>query len=127
MAWIDSSGYVSLLVNGRQVREHRVVAERMLGRPLLPGEQVHHLNGTKTDNRPENLEVVTSRDHQVEHWREGHYDERVRAQTKPEAACSDCGWFGRLRARGMCKSCYHRDYYLRNPEKWATRDSARKR
>ena len=118
MAWIDSSGYISLLHEGRQVREHRLVAERMLGRPLKPNEHVHHKNKVKTDNRPENLEIVDNSSHVRHHWQEGHYDPRVKMQTKPDAECSRCGAFGRLRARGMCQKCYHRDYYERHPEKW---------
>lgn len=37
--------------------EHKIVMAAMIGRPLLPGENVHHLNGVKNDNRPENLEL----------------------------------------------------------------------
>lgn len=40
--------------------EHRVVAEEILGRKLKPGETVHHMDGNKRNNRPENIRVFRS-------------------------------------------------------------------
>jgi hypothetical protein len=42
---------------------HRVIAEQMLGRALLKGEIVHHIDGNKHNNDPANLQVMTQSEH----------------------------------------------------------------
>lgn len=49
--------------------EHRVNAAALIGRPLKPGEVVHHLDGNKDNNAPHNLIVMSS---QKAHAKLGH-------------------------------------------------------
>lgn len=62
---INAAGYKVLTVNGEPEYEHRVIA-----RPKI-GQVVHHKDGNKLNNHPDNLEILSSQsEHMKQHWKE---------------------------------------------------------
>lgn len=66
--WINDRGYMEgriWLPNGKKktVKKHRLVMESIIGRPLLPTEDVHHVDGNRLNNDPSNLRLMTHGGH----------------------------------------------------------------
>jgi hypothetical protein len=50
-------------IGGKYILEYRLIAEQKVGRLLNDNEIVHHINGDVTDNRLENIELMTQAEH----------------------------------------------------------------
>lgn len=71
-----ASGHIMIYKDGRYQYQHILNAEKKIGRKLRPSEIVHHKNGRPSDNRPENLVVMTRGEHNTvdpQHHNGGRY------------------------------------------------------
>jgi hypothetical protein len=96
---VNSNGYLVVRRGGVTYYVHRLEAAAMLGRELRPGEQVHHRNGNRQDNRHRNLEIVTAREHALLHLRDrckrGHEWTAENTYHRPDKGTRQCRACGR--------------------------------
>lgn len=97
---INSRGYVVVTQpDGSRVLEHRLVWEAAHGR--IPSRHViHHINRERTDNRLENLQLLSWGEHSALHNRE---------EPKMSARTPTCHPDRKHRAHGLCGACYQRE------------------
>lgn len=88
---------------GTHVYRYRLVIEKHLGRYLHKKEVVHHKNGDHSDDRLENLEIMT----QAEHARLHHKIKMAGRWSYNFKNCVVCGTTNRKhKAHGKCRACY---------------------
>ena len=92
--YVDDNGY--LRFRDSNTLYHRWVKEKELGRRLEKGEIIHHINSNKLDNKPENLQILTAKEHYKIHVVPIGYDKytisvnfKLVQQTRREAQISE--------------------------------------
>lgn len=106
---INGKGYKEIFINGKQVKEHRYLMEQHLDRKLTRQETIHHINGIKTDNRIENLQIVTQSEHDVITFKKSFTTHGMRNCTKCKKILPVDNFYVhngvRDGRRSMCKKC----------------------
>jgi hypothetical protein len=69
MTGVNKSGYQTYRDPNTGVWNsvHKRVAEKMVGGPIGPGREVHHIDGNKNNNQPSNLRIVSKEEHRRIH------------------------------------------------------------
>lgn len=90
---ITQHGYIDRGENGKRQYEHIRIAERVLGKPLPAGAQVHHVSNIGTDNRNENLVIC----------QDASYHKLLHKRLNALRACGHADWI-------KCCYCHKHDH-----------------
>ncbi|MFE6846560.1 HNH endonuclease signature motif containing protein [Streptomyces sp. NPDC057686] len=113
---VRSDGYVNVKAEHGWQLEHRVVAEMTIGRGLETWEHVHHMDGDRANNSPDNLSVMTNAEHQ-------RFHDHLGVQHAPRfvtLVCQHCGVEYEVKAYKRDESKYCSNA-CRMPAMWEAR------
>lgn len=115
---MTSNGYISKYIGkGKYQLEHRLIIEQLLKRKLETWEQVHHINGDKTDNRIENLKLMSISEHAKFEKMNGN----VNRWSRDWDCCRECKNTDKPNnGNGYCRNCSMRNRYQNtgSKKKW---------
>ena len=63
----EKNGYIQVFLGGEWQWLHRVIAKEKMGAEIYDGFEVHHIDGDKQNNHPDNLNVLSKEEHQALH------------------------------------------------------------
>lgn len=121
--WKEKKGkkqYWMILTEEGRRYEHRAIMEKLLNRKLLRSEHIHHKDGNGLNNSPENLELLTAKEHYKCHIKERTKSQFIFARELKEGqwawnydCCVICNRNQfKHRAKGICSSCWAKKYRL---------------
>jgi HNH endonuclease len=107
--------YVLVMTEQGHRYEHRVVMEKVLGRPLLPTEHVHHIDHDGLNNDPSNLELLSPADHNRKELTGRASPTKGKKMfegwSRKHECCIECSRTSSPHAaKGVCRSCYVKRY-----------------
>jgi len=124
--------------NGKLINYSRYVMEQYLGRKLKLNEMVHHINENVTDDRIENLQLMTKAKHQKHHLGKGRtkgyakrnkerlkiYRKEYYQKNRERILKRQKAYYQRNKDK---KAEYDRNYYQKNKEKISKRQKAHRK
>jgi len=110
-----NTGYLVRNIKGKSFLVHRAIMEEHLGRKLLRTEIIHHINGDKTDNRIENMEIIAQSSHISCHRDAINAGIKAMIRIPKNRRCDVEGCGKKHKAHGLCDMHYDHKY---RPNRW---------